>query len=247
MTFAIYLPPEADKTPVPVLWYLSGLNCTHANAMEKSGLQQFAAEQGIAIVFPDTSPRGEGVADDEAYDLGQGAGFYVNAPQAPWSAHFKMYDYVVEELPALILAHFPVTDRFGITGHSKGGHGALTIAMRNPDKYISVSAFAPIANPSQSDWGRKQLGAYLGDDIASWVDHDATCLLETRGWSGDILIDQGASDPFLDLLKPEALATAIATKRQAATNRMQAHYDHSYFFVSTFAADHVRWHAARLR
>jgi S-formylglutathione hydrolase len=157
-----------------------------------------------------------------------------------------MYDYIVDELPALVLAHFPVTDKFGITGHSMGGHGALTIAMRNPEKYTSVSAFAPIANPSQSDWGRKQLGAYLGDNTETWVEHDATCLLESRGWSGDILIDQGAGDQFLDLLKPESLANAIATTRQPATHRMQDGYDHSYFFVSSFAADHVRWHAERL-
>ncbi len=247
MTFAIYLPPEAADGPVPVLWYLSGLTCTHENAMTKGGFQEHAADYGMAVVFPDTSPRGEGVADDDAYDLGQGAGFYVNATQDPWKPHFQMYDYITSELRDLINGNFPVDpERQGITGHSMGGHGAITLALRNPDLYQSLSAFAPIANPTQSDWGRKQLGAYLGDDTSLWADHDSTLLLETHGWKGEILIDQGGDDQFLDLLKPEALAEAMARTRQAGVMRIQKGYDHSYFFVNSFAGDHVAWHAARL-
>lgn len=246
MTFAVYLPPQAEDGPVPVLWYLSGLTCTHENAMVKGGFQEHAAEHGIAIVFPDTSPRGEGVADDEAYDLGQGAGFYVNATRAPWSAHYRMYDYVLSELRDLVCAELPVSGDHGITGHSMGGHGALTLALRNPDKFRSVSAFAPIANPSQSDWGRKQLSAYLGDDESAWADHDATLLIREHGWPGDILIDQGSDDQFFDLLRPQALADVMTRTRQAGAFRVQPGYDHSYFFVSTFAGDHVAWHAERL-
>ncbi|APE44898.1 S-formylglutathione hydrolase [Sulfitobacter alexandrii] len=247
MTFGLFLPAEARDGPVPVLWYLSGLTCTHENAMTKAGAQGWAAEQGIALVFPDTSPRGDDVADDEAYDLGKGAGFYVNATEDPWKPHFRMWDYVAEELPALIGEQFAVDlDRQAITGHSMGGHGALTLAMSLPGRYRSVSAFAPIANPSASDWGKKQLGAYLGDDQAAWARHDATLLMAEKGFDGPVLIDQGASDQFLDLLKPEALAAAIAEKRQQATFRMQPGYDHSYFFVSTFMEDHVTFHAEAL-
>ncbi|GAA4219747.1 S-formylglutathione hydrolase [Sagittula marina] len=247
MTFAVYMPPQAEDGPVPVLWYLSGLTCTHENAMAKAGMQEHAAEHGIALVFPDTSPRGDNVANDEAYDLGQGAGFYVNATRAPWKTHFRMYDYVVNELRDIVVKQFDVQDRHGITGHSMGGHGALTIAMRNPDLFESVSAFAPIANPTQSDWGRKQLSAYLGDDESAWADHDATLLLEDKGWKGDILVDQGQADQFLDLLKPDALAEMMARRRQPGTFRMQKGYDHSYFFVNSFAGDHVAWHAERLQ
>lgn len=246
MTFAVYMPPQAQKGPVPVLWYLSGLTCTHENAMTKAGLQEHAARHGLALVFPDTSPRGEGVADDEAYDLGQGAGFYVNATQAPWAPHFRMYDYVVDELYGIVRENFAVSDKHGITGHSMGGHGALTLAMANPEKFTSLSAFAPIANPAGSDWGRKQLGAYLGDDEATWANHDATLMLQSAGWSRDILIDQGGSDQFLDLLKPEALAHAMAQTRTSGAFRMQPGYDHSYFFVSTFMEDHVAFHAEAL-
>ncbi|WP_449041411.1 S-formylglutathione hydrolase [Paracoccus sp. (in: a-proteobacteria)] len=247
MTFAVYLPPDAQAGKVPVLWYLSGLTCTHENAMTKAGAQQFAAEAGIALVFPDTSPRGEGVANDDAYDLGQGAGFYVNATQDPWAPHFRMWDYVVEELPALVCENFPLDAQAqGITGHSMGGHGALTIAMTHPDRYRSVSAFAPIANPSDSDWGRKQLTAYLGEDRATWAPHDATLLMVERGYPGEVLIDQGASDQFLDLLKPETLAQAMMARRQPGWFRMQPGYDHSYFFVNSFIGDHVFWHAERL-
>ena len=248
MTFGLYLPPAAAKgEKVPALWYLSGLTCTHENAMVKAGAQAHAARHGIALVFPDTSPRGADVADDDAYDLGQGAGFYVNATQSPWAPNYRMLDYVRDELPTLVEAEFPLdSERRGITGHSMGGHGALTIAMGSPDNYGSVSAFAPIANPMASDWGRKQLGAYLGPSSDAWAAHDATWMMETAGWKGEVLVDQGTSDQFLDLLRPEALAGAIAKRRQSAQFRMQAGYDHSYFFVSTFMQDHVRFHAEAL-
>lgn len=247
MTFGLYLPPQAKDGPVPVLWYLSGLTCTHENAMVKAGAQGFAAEAGIALVFPDTSPRGEGVADDDAYDLGQGAGFYVNATEAPWAPHFRMWDYIANDLPELLFNDFALDpERQGITGHSMGGHGALTLGMTYPERFRSVSAFAPIANPTASDWGRKQLGAYLGEDEASWAAHDATLLMREKGHPGAILIDQGDSDQFLDLLKPEALAEAITAKRQPANFRMQPGYDHSYFFVATFMGDHVAFHADAL-
>lgn len=246
MTFAVYMPPQARREPVPVLWYLSGLTCTHDNAMTKGGMQLHAARHGIALVFPDTSPRGAGVADDEAYDLGIGAGFYLNATQDPWKAHFRMYDYVVEELRTLLEDTLPISERHGITGHSMGGHGALTIAMRNPERFQSLSAFAPIVNPTQSDWGRKQFSSYLGDDESAWAQYDATILMTEIGWPGDILIDQGADDQFIDLLRPQALAEAIAERRQQATMRLQPGYDHSYFFVSSFMEDHVAFHAQAL-
>ncbi len=247
MTFGLFLPEEAQDGPVPVLWYLSGLTCTHENAMVKAGAQAWAAEYGVALVFPDTSPRGEGVANDEAYDLGQGAGFYVNATEKPWAPHFRMWDYVADELPRIVTANFAVDEaRQGITGHSMGGHGALTLAMRLPGRFRSVSAFAPIAHPTQSDWGRKQLSAYLGADEGAWAQHDATLLMRRLGFDGPVLIDQGSKDQFLDLLKPEALAQAMAERRQNATFRMQPGYDHSYFFVSSFIRDHVAFHAEAL-
>ena len=247
MTFAVYMPPRAASETVPCLWYLSGLTCTHENAMNKAGAQAWAAEHGVALVFPDTSPRGEGVADDEAYDLGKGAGFYVDATEDPWAPHFKMYSYIVQDLQNLVTGEFAIAaDRQGITGHSMGGHGAITLALANPDLYRSVSAFAPIAHPTSADWGRKQLAAYLGDDESNWAAHDSTLMIRDKGWSRDILIDQGASDQFLDLLKPEALAGALSEARIPSTFRMQEGYDHSYFFVSTFMEDHVRWHAERL-
>ena len=248
MTFAVYLPPRAAEGPVPVLWYLSGLTCTHENAMTKAGAQAWAAREGIALVFPDTSPRGEGVADDDAFDLGQGAGFYVDATEAPWSAHFSMWSYLTDELPRVVFHSFDLEEGAqGITGHSMGGHGALTLALRHPDRFRSVSAFAPIANPSGSDWGRKQFAAYLGADEAAWAAHDSSLLLRERGWKGSLLIDQGTSDQFLDLLRPEALAAAIAERRQPAVFRMQPGYDHSYFFVASFMEDHVAFHAEALR
>lgn len=247
MTFGLFLPEQAEDGPVPVLWYLSGLTCTHDNAMTKAGAQRWAAEYGVALVFPDTSPRGDGVANDEAYDLGQGAGFYVNATEAPWAPHFRMWDYVTDDLPRLLFNTFPVDEtRQAITGHSMGGHGALTIAMTFPGRFASVSAFAPIANPTASDWGRKQFRAYLGRDESLWTPHDASILMRKRGFDGPMLIDQGTSDQFIDLLRPEALANAIAERRQGAILRMQKGYDHSYFFVSSFIEDHISFHAAAL-
>ena len=247
MTFGLFLPEEAETNEVPVIWYLSGLTCTHENAMVKAGAQRWAAEMGVAVVFPDTSPRGEGVANDAAYDLGQGAGFYVNATEAPWKPHFRMWDYVTDELPRLLFNAFPLAeDSQGITGHSMGGHGALTIAMSFPGRFRSVSAFAPICNPTASDWGRKQFTAYLGADEAAWAAHDATLLMKKRGFDGPMLIDQGTADQFIDLLRPEALAAAMAERRQGGTFRMQKGYDHSYFFVSTFMEEHMAFHGAAL-
>ncbi|MFQ5624711.1 MAG: S-formylglutathione hydrolase [Paracoccaceae bacterium] len=247
MTFGLYLPPQIETGLVPVLWYLSGLTCTHENAMAKAGAQAWAAQHGLAVVFPDTSPRGEGVADDEEYDLGQGAGFYVDATEAPWAANFRMWSYITEELPQILFRNFDLDEAAqGITGHSMGGHGALTMAMSRPDQFRSVSAFAPIANPTDSDWGRKQLAAYLGKDELAWAKHDASILMRERGWKGHVLIDQGTDDQFLDLLKPETLASAIAQRRQPASFRMQAGYDHSYFFVASFMPDHVAFHAEAL-
>ncbi|WP_407673386.1 S-formylglutathione hydrolase [Paracoccus caeni] len=249
MTFAVYLPPQiAEGQKIPVLWYLSGLTCTHENAMTKAGAQGWAAEQGIALIFPDTSPRGDRIADDPAYDLGQGAGFYVNATQDPWAANYRMWDYIVHELPELVFEHFPLDrDRQGITGHSMGGHGALTIAMTHPEIYRSLSAISPIANPSDSDWGRKQFTAYLGEDEATWAPHDASILMRDRGYPDTVLIDQGAKDQFLDLLKPEALAEAAASRQQPTEFRLIDGYDHSYFYVASVIEDHIRFHAARLR
>ena len=247
MTFGLFLPAEAQSGPVPVLWFLSGLTCTHENAMIKAGAQGWAAEQGLALVFPDTSPRGEGVADDAAYDLGNGAGFYVNATQSPWAPHYQMWDYIAEELPKLIAENFAVdAERQAISGHSMGGHGALTLAMGLPGRYRSVSAFAPICNPTAADWGRKQLAAYLGTDETRWVPHDATLLMQSVGFDGPVLVDTGTDDQFLDLLRPEALASAAATRRQQAVLRLQKGYDHSYFFISSFMEDHVTFHAEAL-
>ena len=246
MTFGLFLPVQARHNPVPLLWYLSGLTCTHENAMTKAGLQRHAAKHGIAVVFPDTSPRGDDVADDDAYDLGKGAGFYVNAIRDPWRRNYQMYDYIVHELRDLLMEHLPVGEAQGITGHSMGGHGALTIALRNPDLFKSVSAFAPIVNPTRSDWGRKQLSAYLGDDEAQWAHYDACLLLADIGWPGDILIDQGADDQFMDLLRPQAMAATFAERRQPGVLRFHAGYDHSYYFVASFGEDHVAWHAERL-
>lgn len=247
MTFGLFLPEEAAQGPVPVLWYLSGLTCTHENAMTKAGAQAWAAEHGIAMIFPDTSPRGDDVADDDAFDLGKGAGFYVDATETPWAPHFQMWSYLADELPALVADHFALDmSRQAITGHSMGGHGALTLAMNLPERFLSVSAFAPITHPTSSDWGRKQLAAYLGADESLWAKHDATLMMRAAGFDGPILIDQGGSDQFLDLLKPEALAEAMAAQRQQGIFRMQPGYDHSYYFVSTFMEDHVAFHADAL-
>ena len=248
MEFAVYLPPQVAKQPWPVLFYLSGLTCTWENATTKAGFQKAAAEHGMVIVAPDTSPRGDDVPDDTGYDLGKGAGFYLDATQAPWSKHFKMYDYVVNELTEIVARSFAVNfARFGITGHSMGGHGALSIAMKNPDRFKSVSAFSPIVAPAQVPWGHKAFNAYLGPDHKLWADNDSCALMASRGWARDILIDQGDADEFLATqLKPELFAAACKARNVSLTLRMQAGYDHSYYFISTFMADHVRWHAERL-
>jgi S-formylglutathione hydrolase len=247
MTFGLFLPVEAEDGPVPLLWYLSGLTCTHENAMVKAGAQGWAAEHGIALVFPDTSPRGNDVADDPTYDMGQGAGFYLNATQAPWAPHYRMWDYIAEDLPRVLTHNFPLDEtRQAITGHSMGGHGALTLAMRLPGRYCSVSAFAPIAHPTASDWGRRQFTAYLGEEEGAWAGHDATQLMRRRGFDGPMLIDQGTADQFLDKLMPEALVEAMAARRQPGQFRMQAGYDHSYFFVASFMEDHIAFHADML-
>ena len=246
MTFGLFLPAEAADGPVPVLWYLSGLTCTHANAMEKAGAQGWAAEQGIAVIFPDTSPRGENVANDAAYDLGQGAGFYVDATEAPWAPHFARESYIMQDLPSTVFDAFALDPNAqAITGHSMGGHGALTLAMKHPGRFRSVSAFAPICNPAASDWGQKQLGAYLGEN-ADFEAHDASHLMRTDGLDVPLLIDTGTNDQFGDLLKTEAMASAVATRRAEATLRLQKGYDHSYFFVSSFMEDHMTFHSEAL-
>lgn len=249
MTFSIFVP--AGTGPFPVLTWLSGLTCTHDNFTVKAGAYGAAAAHKLMIVAPDTSPRGDGVADDPAYDLGQGAGFYVNATEAPWMPHFRMYDYVVRDLQRVVLENFPAdAARQGISGHSMGGHGALTIALKNPDLFKSVSAFAPIVAPAQVPWGQKALTAYLGPNPAAWRPYDATLLLADgvgRDRFDDILVDVGDADPFLEKeLKPELLDAACAAAVQKLTLRRQPGYDHSYFFIATFIADHVRFHAARL-
>ena len=250
MTFAVFLPPQADAPGVklPVLWYLSGLTCTHANVMDKGEYRRTAAELGVIIVCPDTSPRGDDVPDDEGYDFGKGAGFYVDATAEPWRANFRMYSYVTEELPAIIAANFPADmDRQAITGHSMGGHGALTIALKHSERFRSVSAFAPISAPLDCPWGHKALGGYLGDDRTNWRAYDATALIEDGARVAEILVDQGAADNFLaEQLKPELLQAACEKAGIALTLRMQPGYDHSYFFISTFMDDHIRWHAERL-
>ncbi|WP_386680131.1 S-formylglutathione hydrolase [Loktanella sp. R86503] len=246
MTFALFLPEEAAIGPVPLLWFLSGLTCTHENAMTKAGAQQWCAAQGIAAVFPDTSPRGDGVANDDAYDMGQGAGFYIDATQDPWKPHFQMETYITRDLTDLLAAEFALDmDRQGITGHSMGGHGALTLAMKYPGRYRSASAFSPICHPTASDWGRKQFTGYLGAD-ANWTAHDATLLMQSKGFNGPILIDQGTDDQFYDLLNTSDFAAACAQRRQDATIRLQKGYDHSYFFIASFIEDHVDFHAQAL-
>lgn len=253
MTFSVFLPPQAEEpgAKLPVLLYLSGLTCTHANVTDKGEYRRICAELGIVFVAPDTSPRGEAVADDPAaaYDFGLGAGFYVNATQAPFAAHYRMWDYVAEELPALIAANFPVDlSRMGITGHSMGGHGALTLGLTYPEKFKSLSAFAPIVAPGLVPWGQKALGGYLGEDRAAWRAHDATALVvDGKKPAGDVLIDQGAADGFLtEQLRPELFAAACEAAGIPLTLRVQPGYDHSYNFISTFMEDHVRWHAERL-
>lgn len=248
MTFSVYVPPHDDGAMLPVVWYLSGLTCTHANVTDKGEYRRACAELGLIFVAPDTSPRGDDVADDEAYDFGKGAGFYVDATETPWAPHFRMWSYVTEELPALIGAHFPADmARQSIMGHSMGGHGALTIGLTFADRFKAVSAFAPIVAPSQVPWGEKALGGYLGTDRSRWRAHDAVALIEDGARVPALLVDQGDADQFLaEQLKPELLAEACTTAGIDLTLRMQPGYDHSYYFISTFMADHLAWHAARL-
>ncbi|KQS04362.1 S-formylglutathione hydrolase [Sphingomonas sp. Leaf357] len=250
MTFSVYVPPHAECARLPVLWYLSGLTCTHVNVTDKGEYRSACAEAGVIFVAPDTSPRGDDVPDDKEYDFGQGAGFYVDATEAPWSANFNMRRYIEDELPALIAAEFPMADmnRQGITGHSMGGHGALTIALRNPERFRSVSAFAPIVSPLNCPWGEKALGGYLGPDRHAWRAYDACALIEDGARVPQLLVDQGDADQFLtDQLKPELLRAACDAAGIDLTLRMQPGYDHSYYFISTFMADHVKWHAERLK
>ncbi|MEP3525127.1 MAG: S-formylglutathione hydrolase [Hyphomicrobiales bacterium] len=251
MTFSVFLPPQAGNGPVPVLYWLSGLTCTDENFVQKAGAQAHAAEHGIAIVAPDTSPRGEGVADDAegAYDFGLAAGFYVNATQAPFATHYHMYDYIVDELPSLVNANFPVDGtRAGIFGHSMGGHGALSIALKNPGKYKSVSAFAPIVAPSKVPWGHKALGGYLGTDEIKWLAHDSCALIAKAEEKLEILVDQGLADNFLtEQLKPELLQAACEANDHPLTLRMQDGYDHSYFFIASFMGEHIAHHAKAIK
>jgi S-formylglutathione hydrolase len=249
MTFAIYLPPGCDKAPVPVLYWLSGLTCDSNNFMQKAGAQRLASELNIAIVAPDTSPRGEDVADDvnSAYDLGLGAGFYVNATQPNWSKHYQMYDYVTKELPEIIATNFPVTERIAISGHSMGGHGALVCALRNPRQYVSVSAFGPICNPVASPWGIKAFKEYLGNDVSCWNDYDASILMHSATEHLPMRIDIGDSDEFLDKqLKPQTLLDAAKASGYPIDFHMQPGYDHNYYFISSFIAEHIKFHARYL-
>ena len=249
MRFAIFLPPQASTgAKVPVLYWLSGLTCTDENFMQKASAQRLATELGIAIVAPDTSPRGEDVADDDGYDLGKGAGFYVNATQAPWNRHYQMYDYVVNELPELIESVFPVSDQRSISGHSMGGHGALVIALRNAERYQSVSAFSPITNPVNCPWGQKAFTAYLGSDASTWREYDASLLMRDAEQQVPALVDQGEADNFLaEQLKPEALVAAASASDYPLELRSHEGYDHSYYFIASFIEDHLRFHAKHLQ
>lgn len=249
MTFSIFLPPPRDHTPPPVLYWLSGLTCNDENFTTKAGAQRVAAELGIVLVMPDTSPRGEQVANDDGYDLGQGAGFYLNATQPPWATHYEMYDYLRDELPALIQSQFNVSDRCAISGHSMGGHGALIMALKNPGKYTSVSAFAPIVNPCSVPWGIKAFSTYLGEDKNAWLEWDSCALMYASNAQDAIptLIDQGDNDQFLaDQLQPAVLAEAARQKAWPMTLRIQPGYDHSYYFIASFIEDHLRFHAQYL-
>ncbi|KGM54715.1 S-formylglutathione hydrolase [Lysobacter arseniciresistens ZS79] len=249
MRFGVYLPPQAARGPCPVLYWLSGLTCTEQNFITKAGAQRYAAEHGLVLVAPDTSPRGSDVPDQEdAWDLGQGAGFYLNATREPWSRHYRMHDYVVDELPALVDAHFPTTTARGISGHSMGGHGALVIALRNPGRYRSVSAFSPIVAPSRVPWGRQAFDAYLGDDEAAWKQWDACELLRDADERLPLLVDQGDADEFLQReLRPDLLRDACEAAGHPLTLRMQPGYDHSYYFIASFIGDHLAHHAAALK
>lgn len=248
MRFAIYLPPATSEgQKFPVLYWLSGLTCTDENFMQKAGAQRIAAELGLIIVAPDTSPRGDKVADDEGYDLGQGAGFYVNATQPPWDQHYRMYDYVLKELPEIIESEFPASAHRSIAGHSMGGHGALTIALQNPERYRSVSAFSPISNPIQCPWGQKAFSAYLGENKDTWQHHDASELMRNSTQQLPALVDQGTGDNFLlEQLKPEALEAAAKASNYPLELRRQEGYDHSYYFIATFIEEHMHFHAKHL-
>ncbi|MBQ0536248.1 S-formylglutathione hydrolase [Providencia huaxiensis] len=247
MKFAVYLPPQAKTAPCPVIYWLSGLTCNEQNFITKAGAQQFAAEYGVILIAPDTSPRGAEVADDEAYDLGQGAGFYVNAQQAPWRNHYKMYDYIVSELPALVETHLPVTDKRSIFGHSMGGHGALMIGLRNPGRYCSLSAFSPIVAPTQVPWGRKAFTAYLGEETSSWSQYDTVELIEKSEAIPPILVDVGTADPFYqEQLKPELFAGVCDKKQFEYRLNLRDGYDHSYYFISSFIGEHIAFHARYL-
>ena len=248
MNFAVYLPPQAQTRKLPVLYWLSGLTCTEQNFISKAGAQRHAAEHGVILVAPDTSPRGDEVADADGYDLGKGAGFYLDATQAPWAGHYRMHDYVVSELPALIEADFPATAARGISGHSMGGHGALIAALRNPGRYRSVSAFSPIVAPAQVPWGEKAFGAYLGAERENWNAWDATALIADASERLPLLIDQGDADEFLaSQLRPELLAAACKAAGHPLTLRMQPGYDHSYYFIQSFIGEHIAHHAAALK
>jgi S-formylglutathione hydrolase len=248
MRFAVYTPPQAADGPVPVLWYLSGLTCSWANVMEKGGVQPYAAEHGLMIVAPDTSPRGDGVPDDEAYDLGQGAGFYLTATQAPWNTHFKMDQYITDELPKLIAKHFPANmNRQGIFGHSMGGHGAITLHLKHPKTYQSCSAFSPITSPARVPWGDKAFTAYLGPASIAWEQYDATELVKERQSRANILIDTGTADTFLETqLKPEIFIDACKKHGQSLTSNLREGYGHDYYFINTHMADHIAHHAKAL-
>jgi S-formylglutathione hydrolase len=251
MQFSVYLPPQAQAGHnVPVAYWLSGLTCTDQNFATKAGAQRVASELGIAVVMPDTSPRGKDVPDDadKSYDFGLGAGFYVDATEAPWSTHYKMYSYIVEELPALIESALPVSQLKSVFGHSMGGHGALTIALNNPDRYVCVSAFSPIVSPIQCPWGQKALGLYLGDNQAAWQRHDTVALIRSGASQLPMLVDQGLADNFLvNQLKTELLEAALQETGYKAEVRYQAGYDHSYYFIATFIEDHLRFHAKYLK
>ena len=247
MKFGIYLPPPADTRKLPVLYWLSGLTCNEQNFITKAGAQRYAAEHGVILVAPDTSPRGDGVADDDGYDLGQGAGFYLNATREPWSAHYRMHDYVVDELPALVEANFPATEMRSISGHSMGGHGALVAALRNPGRYRSVSAFSPIVAPMRVPWGEKAFTAYLGEDRAEWARWDATELVKGATEKLPLLVDQGDADEFLaSQLQPELLRVACEAAGHPLELRMQPGYDHSYYFITSFMGEHIAYHARAL-
>lgn len=250
MEFSVYLPPQAESRTCPVLYWLSGLTCTWANFTEKAGAQKYAAEHGLILIAPDTSPRGVDIeGEDDSYDFGSGAGFYLNATQTPWAGHYRMYDYITDELPALVKQNLPVdAGRTGIFGHSMGGHGALICALKNPEQYKSVSAFAPIVNPIDVPWGQKAFSGYLGEDKTAWEEYDASRLAAATEWNAPILIDQGTGDNFLnEQLQPEVFEKACQNAGIDLTLRMRDGYDHSYFFISTFIGEHIEWHAKNLK